>query len=409
MRALALIVLLAAAPSFAQGSVWVVDETGAGDFLDIQPAVDAASSGDVVLVRSGSYRGFLLTTGLTVTADASASVVLDSTITVKGLPERETAILRGLTTEDSTLPWDVNTTPGLRVVASAGTVWIEDMDVEGGTLVPAVEIRDSERVVLLGSKIDGFDGHGPYLGYSRTLAGSGLLSVQSNLHAYECNITGGDGAWPGVVGGSDTKPSEGETGATVDGGFAFFGNCTINGGEGGDGSEGDECWYAEHGGDGLHALNAASVYSSQSTVFAGGRGGGNGCEGGDGRPGEDIGAGSVVALGGTATTMRVPLPLQAGTTATLYFTGPPGAALSLGLSKGPNSLFSSANQGALLLNLSVKVIYLGSLHYHWGHLYVDLPIPSLPAGYPSLTMFAQAAFLDGRVILGPAAAATILR
>ena len=39
-------------------SVWRVDAQGGGDFTDIQPAVDVAGSGDVILVAGGEYSGF---------------------------------------------------------------------------------------------------------------------------------------------------------------------------------------------------------------------------------------------------------------------------------------------------------------------------------------------------------------
>ena len=44
-------------PTFGYSATWVVDGAGGGDFLTIQPAVDAAGPGDSVLVRAGLYRG----------------------------------------------------------------------------------------------------------------------------------------------------------------------------------------------------------------------------------------------------------------------------------------------------------------------------------------------------------------
>src|SRR5262245_53522919 len=40
-----------------QAKIWVVAEDGSGDFTKIQPAVDAASDGDVIVVRDGLYFG----------------------------------------------------------------------------------------------------------------------------------------------------------------------------------------------------------------------------------------------------------------------------------------------------------------------------------------------------------------
>ena len=42
-------------PSFCSAATIIVDPSGAGDFTEIQPAIDAAEDGDVVLVRPGEY------------------------------------------------------------------------------------------------------------------------------------------------------------------------------------------------------------------------------------------------------------------------------------------------------------------------------------------------------------------
>jgi len=39
----------------AAGATWVVDDDGDADFTSIQAAVDAASVGDTIEVRSGTY------------------------------------------------------------------------------------------------------------------------------------------------------------------------------------------------------------------------------------------------------------------------------------------------------------------------------------------------------------------
>ena len=47
--------LVALLSSAASAEVWIVDASGAGDFLDIKPAVEAAADWDSILIRSGSY------------------------------------------------------------------------------------------------------------------------------------------------------------------------------------------------------------------------------------------------------------------------------------------------------------------------------------------------------------------
>jgi hypothetical protein len=70
--ALVLGLIAALAPALtAQGRVWVVDDGPlAADFSALQPAVDAAAEGDILLVMPGNYASFKITgKSLTVTAE----------------------------------------------------------------------------------------------------------------------------------------------------------------------------------------------------------------------------------------------------------------------------------------------------------------------------------------------------
>ena len=66
---LASLLLAAAAPS-AQSKVWVVDASGGGDFLDLEPAVQTAAPGDTLLVRSGVYGATSISKALSVIAES---------------------------------------------------------------------------------------------------------------------------------------------------------------------------------------------------------------------------------------------------------------------------------------------------------------------------------------------------
>ena len=46
-------------PALAHGTLWIVDPEGGGDFTEIQPAVEAAQTGDEVEVRPGTYEEFI--------------------------------------------------------------------------------------------------------------------------------------------------------------------------------------------------------------------------------------------------------------------------------------------------------------------------------------------------------------
>ena len=84
--------------SSVQADVLVVDSSGGPgwDFTDLPPAVAAAAEGDIVLVREGTYQGFTLDKGLTITAEEGDVVELVGSIVVEGLPSGSTATLVGL-------------------------------------------------------------------------------------------------------------------------------------------------------------------------------------------------------------------------------------------------------------------------------------------------------------------------
>ena len=69
---------LLAAISLAAGlhaqTLWTVDAAGGGDFVEIQNAIDAASSGDTLLLRAGRYDEFVISAkSLTLIVDPGAA------------------------------------------------------------------------------------------------------------------------------------------------------------------------------------------------------------------------------------------------------------------------------------------------------------------------------------------------
>src|SRR5262245_47179671 len=73
---LPLMLSILADPSTAK--VWFVGGAGA-DFAEIQPAIDAAQDGDVILVRPGNYRAFTCSKGVMVAASSTPFVIVDDT------------------------------------------------------------------------------------------------------------------------------------------------------------------------------------------------------------------------------------------------------------------------------------------------------------------------------------------
>ena len=80
--------LAAPAPSFPAGEeVLIVDASGGGDYVDIQPAVDAAGQRDTLLVKAGTYGGFTISNkSLNLVADSVQPPRVQGYATIADLP-----------------------------------------------------------------------------------------------------------------------------------------------------------------------------------------------------------------------------------------------------------------------------------------------------------------------------------
>lgn len=259
-------VFASAAPALA-GNVWIVDSAmGPGaQFAEIQPAVNAASSGDLILVRSGSYQFFSSgIKGVAICADAGASVQLAPTgFAIASTPA-------GLQT------WVHGFGGGRAIVQSNdGRVLLSQCSFVGlNPNSPAIDLLSADEVIL--DEVTAIGAPSA----PTVLAGTGLLVFGGVVAAYGCSFSGG----AGVDATATTAGGNGGTGAKVFvNNSTHFSNCTVQGGKGGNGSLSGGCQAPGAGGTGLSvSLNA---FTSQCT-FIGGAGGtaaaGCGANGADG-------------------------------------------------------------------------------------------------------------------------------
>jgi hypothetical protein len=280
---------LSAARSLATagGQVWIVDELlGPGtNYGHLQPAMDAAADGDVLLVRSGDYEPFTLVgKSLAVFADVGHQVnVLVEPDTIPGelalapdgsqirdLPQGGWFTVRGIAFRVAD-PTYLAINLWLR--DCAGRTWIEDCSLFKGR--PSLQADDALSVTLVRSVLSGAGGGqiAPCLGSFG--AGGALFANSSPLWCYSTVALGGGGASalnclePGLA----AKP--GETGIENHESSVLLVGSAVVGGSGGAGGTmaSGECLAPADGAAALWLSGGAAQAWLVDTGLAGGTGG----------------------------------------------------------------------------------------------------------------------------------------
>lgn len=210
LRSLALALALGATSASAQ-SVLVVDQAGGAgsQFTALQPAIDAAASGDIVLIRSGSYATgpfgggppFLIDgKGLTLVEDAGASVTI-GTLDVRNLAPPASVTVRG---------FDFVQGNGLVLANNSGPVFIEDchfdFNINGSPVAIDISACQAVHVNRCSSTC------------SNLVAGPGIVTgnvrmLDSNVQMIDCSFDACDA--------NPFAPSA-MNGAIQDGGYLFL-------------------------------------------------------------------------------------------------------------------------------------------------------------------------------------------
>jgi hypothetical protein len=271
---------------------WYVGGSGA-DFNDIQPAIDAASPGDIILVRPGTYNAFTLAKGVVVRAsDQQIQLVGTEVINVTGIGSGERGaisgfkckqmfvtsvsgelVLESLDVKDAYNIWS-NPRPDIAVdIANAHNVSMTGVTVLGGggdPVQPAMRIQYSN-VRMTQCHVTGqFNGIGPYCCMS-----DGIGVTGSKVIVSRSDILGGDATPYSDMNGGDGMVADSST-VTVLGSETNF----IRGGDGSpsqwDGWCG--CWVGGGlGGNGLVIMNGSAVVS-RVLIEKGEGGNGNGSD-----------------------------------------------------------------------------------------------------------------------------------
>ena len=328
-----------------QRRVWVVDATGAGDFLEIQPAVDAAGTGDLVLVRAGDYGSFTID-GKSLSIVGPGALPSERSVVVKNIAAGELVVLRALGGT------------GFSAQDVTGVLWLEDVFLATPLQSPgspAASLVDVGACVVTDSQA----------GTAGGLFGgaSGISIRRSSLHLFESLAQ--------AEAGSVCHPPGNKNGGTglvaLDASFVLLFDSELRGGN-------TQCIT---GSKGISlSVQSSSAWQLDSSFP-------NGI------------SGSVTTLPGLPRSLSAPPLVSAGAPIQVTITGPPGDSVFTLLAAEPEVTFAPSLSGTLLTGLKPKVSAHGAIPAS-GVLTVELSVPSLRAQDEFQTWILQSLHWDGQ-------------
>ncbi|MEM7307882.1 MAG: hypothetical protein AAF682_14480 [Planctomycetota bacterium] len=364
--------------------VWIVDDSGGPgvDFTDLPPAIAAASAGDVLIVRAGSYSEAVVGQGITIQADEGA--LADAAgLRIESVPAGESVHIAGLTVPSIAWLSDCD-----------GKVWIEDCSFTPpgevvGEAEAAVTIHDCADVVLVDTT-----GIGSSLGLMPSLqarTSPGLAITQSSVHTFGCSFEGGRGTWiESVFGAINAQPSPG---AAHESGELIALASLFTGGQG-HASQDPSTLFCERapGAAGVTAL--APLYVRDSSLV-GGHGGVGGlfstCP--EGEQGPPFSGDAPVELAGEYVALEVASPVIENGTFDLTVSGTPGVLAVVGITTAQDAILVPAWGGSLVLQGS-PVVLSPVVIPPAGTLTQTLPLSDLGPGVETLSFYGQVAAVD---------------
>ncbi len=402
--------------SSAFADVIIVDALGAGDYPGIQLALANATDDDLILVRSGSYNGFLVSnrTIRIVASPPGSAVHINDTIRVRDIAADQSVVLSGL---DVSIQGPLMVTAddigkGLIVRNCDGPVRVQDCEFEAspnstyaGNSFDGISVENSDDFALVSSEGRG----GPF--------DAGLDASDSQIALAQCLLVGGRGLGCTVPGSGVILRNSS---------MVFDSDGQIYGGRGADDvCPSSPCYFllGADGGPGtvISSGGGASVLTLLGSDLQGGGGGFGLCNSyfdnfvaDPGPPFALPPALPPTFLAGTARTSDYPATVAEGGTLFVELTGEAGDEVTLILSKTAQFDATGPGVGVRLVGPSVAD----------PDLYREIPLGTLPGpslttvasfpfeamGFEHATWFAQTMFEDTNQVTwyGPGRTITVL-
>jgi len=323
--------------------LFVVDDTPAPCVFasTIQPAVDAARNGDVILVKSGVYPYFRID-GKSLCVVGEGRPQINSAVRIENLLPDQRVVLRGFSLSSGPFVW-----------FNEGPVWIEDCTWSYAT---STQARSSTLGMFRCQLVDcGSSAGAVYSEDSTFFAYHSLFSGRRGADAWFdsglCEDSGGYECdyWPAQTGlnGISLVRSAGYLSACSlsggNGGLGYFASCGCI--DGTPGSVPDAC-----GGEGL------TLFSSSAVLLQTGLAGGTiDC---NGMPYSGTG---LVTLTGQTGAFQVDTPVDAGDPLHFTFQGPPGWEVYIALSDEYAPEYDAPLHGMSVVPPEQQVRFLGVL------------------------------------------------
>jgi hypothetical protein len=356
----------------------------------LQNAIDAASDGDVILVRTGLYGGVTI-------VDKALTIVADEDYWVKGwrvsyLRVQNLAAGKRVTFRGFMMGGSFNPFPPHDAIAlenNQGTIVIEDCYV-WKTIWPASGLLavNCASAFLVRCSFTGTDGFNT--GPPEYQPKPAVLAQNSSLHFHDCTLQGGHGK-PSTVGNPNFNPplagQDGAPGLLLLSCRVLLSGSVATGGNGGAGGvDGGNCFPSGNGGSGVWMHSGPSVVRVFDSTTAGGLGGTHAiCGPGAPGVGVDPTSGSLIVKSEPARTLFADRMAREGEALDLEVLGQPGETFFLLFSPvhhfttTPNGAYVPGLQGALLPGGAFGILSLGPLPAG-GEL--ALSIPASPGALP---------------------------